>query len=641
MFLKRLSLTLTFGLGILTIFLIYSGVSRSLTGLDAYPLALLASLAALILSAATFLLARLELKAEEESEEVEALKSRRGGGRSVFDDGTEPLYLSQNAVILYKKYAPSVVGLLIASVVTVGSILFWRGMRHRILLPDQELTDPQSAFLVLIVGAVFFFVGVFCLGQSREAGFRWLRSVGGWLVFAAVVQAAGLIGVFSRHFGIGFDHYAALLLNVCCGVLGLEALMLVAMEFLRPRSGGEEGPPVFESRLLSFLTEPGGIRGQLENALDYQFGFKISRTQVYGAWQRSVIPLLLFWLLSLWLMTCFEEVGVGELGVLERFGRRVESPPLESGVYLKMPWPISAIRRFTVETIQEVEIGSKSKDEGGKTTNADSVLWTAKHYAVETKYVIGTTSSGGDEQVPEQAAKSSAVPVSFVVTSARVQFRVREAELIKYAYGFENPAKTLEDIAEGVLVKHLARMDFIRFLSANRRQTCEYLKEEVQAAANSAGLGVDILMLNLLDSHPPVEEVAPAFQDVIGAKEEKETFVHTADGYSFKEQQQSMAQAVRLVMDAEAYRDKTVRLADAEAERYKKQLGAYRNEPDIFKLRAFLGLLEESLPKTRKYILTAKPDRDVYIIDLQEKPFYNLLGSSLMNDEQMKKEESK
>ncbi len=644
-FLKSISLGLTICLGIGVIFFFYTGVSRSLTGLDAYALTLVACVAAFILAGATYVLSHLERKAEEETAEVEALKMRRGGRIGVFEDGAEPLYLAQNAVVVYRKFAPSVVGVLVAVASLGGGLLFWWEMRTRLVCPDPELVGAQSAFLVLVLGGVFFLSGVFCLGQSREAGFRWLRSVGGWLVFTAVVQGVSLAGIVGRHWGIGVDHYAALLLIAGFCVQGFEAITLVGMEFLRPRSAGAvEGPPVFESRLLSFLTEPAGVRGHLENALDYQFGFKISRTRMYQAWQKAVLPLLLFWLASLWLLTCFQEVGVDEMGVLERFGKRVDMAPLESGVYLKMPWPISSIRRFPVDNVQEVEIGSKSKDESGKAANADSVLWTVKHYAVETKYVVGATVKEDGEAKAEKTGKndggvpilerSAAVPVSLVVTSARVQFKVRKAELINYAYNFENPVQTLADIAEGVFVKHLARMDFIDFLSANRKVTCDCLKKAVQEDADKAGLGVDILLVNLLDSHPPVEEVAPAFQDVIGAREEKETFVHTAEGYSYKELNESIAQASRLVLDAEAYRNKTTRLSEAEVERYASQLGAYRNEPEIFKLRSFLGMLEETLPRVRKYVLAAKPEREVFIVDLQENPFFNLLGSNLMNDEQ-------
>lgn len=642
---KRLAMALTIGLGGCAIFLYYTGPYRSFTGLDVYSVSLVPCVVAFLLALATYVLAHLERKAAEESEAVEALKSRRGGRGGVFDDGAEPLYLAEKAVGLYKIFAPYVVGILVSAVALTGAIVYWLWMRSRVVGLERELASSQSAVLTVIVGAVFLFSGIFCIGQSRETGFRWLRSVGCWLVFTALAQGLALAGVVFLK--IGFDRYAALFLIVCLCALGVEAFLFVLMEFLRPRSGKGvgEGAPLFESRLLAFLAEPGGMRGQLENALDYQFGFKISKTRMYYAWQRSVLPLLLFWLLTLWLLTCVQEVGIGQMGLIERFGRRVDVAPLESGVFLKMPWPITNIRSIPVDIIQEIQIGSKAKDEGGKSVNADTVLWTEKHYAVETKFIVGAASStvspepvgevsGDGLKKAQETERGQAAPVSYVVTSARIQYRVRKSELASYAYKFDNPTKTLEDMAEGVLVKHLARLDFIDFLSANRMKTCELLKKEVQAAADKAGLGVDILLFNLLDSHPPVEEVAPAFQNVIGAKEEKETLIQAAHSYAIRAQQQSLAQADRMVMDAKAYRGKNIQLAEAEAERYGKQLVAYLNEPNIYRLRAFLSLLEESLPKMRKYIMAAKPENEVFILDLQEKPFINLLGSSLMNDEQ-------
>jgi hypothetical protein len=56
---------------------------------------------------------------------------------------------------------------------------------------------------------------------------------------------------------------------------------------------------------------------------------------------------------------------------------------------------------------------------------------------------------------------------------------------------------------------------------------------------------------------------------------------------------------------AEAYKVNTVKVAAAEAERFTKQLQAYRVMPGIFRLRTYLDFLETDCKDARKYIMSS------------------------------------
>src|SRR5207237_10307150 len=88
------------------------------------------------------------------------------------------------------------------------------------------------------------------------------------------------------------DFYAA---HVLCGLLGLvaiETLVNLVLEMYRPRVKGKVERPLYESRLVGLLGQPEGLITTAAQALDYQFGFKVSETWFY----RLFVERALVWL---------------------------------------------------------------------------------------------------------------------------------------------------------------------------------------------------------------------------------------------------------------------------------------------------------------------------------------------------------
>ena len=124
------------------------------------------------------------------------------------------------------------------------------------------------------------------------------------------------------------------------------------------------------------FTEPGGVMRNVAESLDYQFGFKISKTGLYTFFQRALIPALLLWAFVFWLFTGIAEVSPGEVGIRERFGAFVgeNQAVLQPGVHLKLPWPFEKIVRVPTQRVETVTIGSRLKE--NDETAPTVVLWT-------------------------------------------------------------------------------------------------------------------------------------------------------------------------------------------------------------------------------------------------------------------------
>src|SRR5260370_714931 len=144
--------------------------------------------------------------------------------------------------------------------------------------------------------------------------------------------------------------YVALGLCVLLALTAVETLIALLLEMYRPRVKGKIERPLYESRLVGLLGQPEGLITTAAQALDYQFGFKVSETGFYRFFEKWAPWLGLAQLAVLLLSTGAVFIEPGEEGLLERAGRPVPGRTLLGpGAHLKWPWPLDKVYRFRTE----------------------------------------------------------------------------------------------------------------------------------------------------------------------------------------------------------------------------------------------------------------------------------------------------
>jgi regulator of protease activity HflC (stomatin/prohibitin superfamily) len=161
--------------------------------------------------------------------------------------------------------------------------------------------------------------------------------------------------------------------------------------------------------------------------------------------------------------------------------------------------------------------------------------------------------------------------------------------------------------------------------SVGRAAAQTTLRERIQKLADEHHLGVEVTAVMILDSHPPVEKVAPAFQDVIGAIEEKESKILKAETYAAQTLPESQALAMQITTQAKSYRFRTTTVAKAEAGRFSTQLATYQIMPRMFRLKAYLNFLETDCRDIRKFIIAAGLSNEIYELNFQTKERLDLV----------------
>jgi membrane protease subunit HflK len=130
-------------------------------------------------------------------------------------------------------------------------------------------------------------------------------------------------------------------------------------------------------------------------------------------------------------------------------------------------------------------------------------------------------------------------------------------------------------------------------------------------------LGLEIVFVGLKDIHPPVA-VAPAFQDVVSAEEQKLAYLHEAEAYHVQTLAEAGQQANRLRTGADAKFKQRTALAEGESARFVTLAAADAANTNLFRLRLRLEALEQALGTPQKVVLThATATNEQFYLDLR------------------------
>jgi len=468
-------------------------------------------------------------------------------------------------------------------------------------------------------GGVFlglFVLGRFSANRARLENDRLLRPGAGYMLLNAWLCLAVAVGtVFVAGGALRADFYVARGLCVLLALTAVETLVMLLLEMYRPRVKGKVERPLYESRLVGLLGQPEGLVTTAAQALDYQFGFKVSETWFYRLFVEKALAVLICLQIGVLLLsTCIVFIEAGEQGLLERCGRPV-SPPLNAGAHFKLPWPLDHVYRFRTQQIQSFEIGTTP--EAAK-EESKIVLWTVAHTKEDNFLVanrLATSAENANTNNPDGGSRRTP-PVSLVTGTIPVQYQI--TDLSAWAYNNEDAPSLLEDLATREVVRYLVGADMNEIMSLGRLEAAEQLRQRIQAAADSQKLGAKVVSVGLQDLHPPVK-VAPDYEKVIGAIHSKAAKILAARADEIKTNALAEAKATNVINVASANRTRIESDALAQAALFTNQIPAYKAAPSVYVQRAYLRALSGSTAGAKKYVLLTTNTHDVLQFDLQEK----------------------
>lgn len=272
-------------------------------------------------------------------------------------------------------------------------------------------------------------------------------------------------------------------------------------------------------------------------------------------------------LLVVWALTGFYQVDAAERGLVFRFGKHVATTM--SGPRWHLPWPIESKQVVNIQTIE-------SFTETTRMLTADE---------------------------------------NMVDINLEVQFR--RANPLDYAFNVAQPDDTLKEVSESAIREIIGRSKLDQVLESGRQEIVARTKELIQRTLDSYKIGIEVTTVNLQDVRVP-NEVAPAQQDAIKAREDRDRLSLQAQAYSNDLIPRARGAAVRLTQDAHAYRAAKVADAEGETQRFTKLLAEYERAPAITRERLYLESIEAVLAASKKVIIDTDGNGNVIYLPLDK-----------------------
>ncbi|MFA6133240.1 MAG: SPFH domain-containing protein [Phycisphaerae bacterium] len=415
--------------------------------------------------------------------------------------------------------------------------------------PTASGAAPATLFSLMLAFIAFLF-SRYALGMGSQSQWRLLRAAGSYLfinTLAIAAMAAALLGAYQGYFQV--DRVVSYIIPLVQLVLAAELALNFVLDIYRPRVPGQEHRYSFDSRLFNFVAEPGRIGHSIAEALNYQFGFEVSKTWFYQLVSRAFVPLVILGSLILLGMSSLVIVDQGERAVLLHWGRiatdRGDAGQLGPGLHLKWPWPVDRARLFNVAAVHEIQLGAGRERTDAERRGAiiqegafkgrELSLWTEEHGArEELDFLLAqppdkTRPATSEEQRPPVSIIKLVVPIHYVIT-----------DVVKYGFKAADVDKLLEMEAYRQMVSYCASATLDSpvgqanaerpeaIMTYGRQRATAELKKRIQAAADRLDLGIKIVYVGIEAVHPPAA-AASAFEDVLKAERQQDQTRYTAE----------------------------------------------------------------------------------------------------------------
>jgi membrane protease subunit HflK len=436
---------------------------------------------------------------------------------------------------------------------------------------------PSSALIPFLVldSLLGFFLQTY-------AGLR-AASATGWApaFAAATLRATNLAAAFlaatllaQDRFGFLIERPAAIAISAILVFWILEVLLRAAARAFQPVRQARLLPPLGGSLLLTpFLSAPLRAAWKTPTATDAPT-LALADLWFIPTLRRLLFPLLATAAALLWLGSTLHEVPHGHLGIETRLGRATAGP-LAPGLHFTWPAPFAAVRTLPTERLQSIVLGAAA--DTGK-----PILWERDHYVDEESRLVG----GGEE---------------LLTLSVPIFYHIKDP--LAYARHTADAPRLVRDLADQILQTETTRLPAFAIMTTERERISATLHTRVQAELDRRQSGLAIAFVALRDIHPPVA-VGPAFQDVVSAIEDRETYRHEGERLRAEALPRVAAEVTKLRTESDTILLTRVEQATGQAARFTAQQSAYAAQPEVYRLRQTYARYDESLREAKKLVLS-------------------------------------
>jgi len=199
-----------------------------------------------------------------------------------------------------------------------------------------------------------------------------------------------------------------------------------------------------------------------------------------------------------------------------------------------------------------------------------------------------------------------AMTVQYVITDAR-----------KYVLEVKDPEISLSQAAESALRHVVGGSEMNEVISTGRELLAQDTHQRLQQYLDNYGTGITVSQVNITRSLPP-QQVRAAFDDVIKAREDNQSFQNEARRYANQVVPEARGFARRQIEEATAYKEQVVAQAEGEANRFDQLLVEYRKAPAVTRERLYIDAMESVLANTSKVMIDVEGGNSMIYLPLDQ-----------------------
>lgn len=321
------------------------------------------------------------------------------------------------------------------------------------------------------------------------------------------------------------------------------------------RGGNNDGPPDLDEALKKFQEKLGGLFGGSGKGGQGSSGSGNFKGLIGGA---LILAVVIYLLLGIY------QVDEKERAVVLQFGafKEIKQPGLR--------WNAPLVTKVFVENVTE-----------------------------ERQYPTRGLMLTVDESIVE-------LPIS-------VQYNVDDVKA--YVLNVRDPEGSLRQATESALRHVVGSSELNQVLSSGREIIADDIKSRIQLYLDSYGTGIQVRAVNIQEGRPP-EQVRPAFDDVIRAREDEERFKNEAQAYSNRVIPEARGRAQRMLEEAEAYRAEVVAYAEGESQRFEQLLTEYQRAPEVTRERLYIDAMQSIMSNASKVMVDVEGGNNMLYLPL-------------------------
>jgi modulator of FtsH protease HflK len=281
----------------------------------------------------------------------------------------------------------------------------------------------------------------------------------------------------------------------------------------------------------------------------------------------------------LWLASGTYQVEEGKRGIVQRFGKYVETTT--PGLQWRWPWPIESVEKIDLNRVRSVDIGFKGSQRTREARQAQMLT--------EDLNIIDITFS-----------------VQYTLADARA-----------FMFNHRKPDDAVVQAAETAVreVVGKRKMDFL--LNQGREEFAGATQKLMQQLLDLYGTGITISKLNLQTVAAP-EAVNEAFQDVVKAQQDRDRFINEGQAYANRVIPEARGRASRLLEEASGYEQSVLARAQGDASRFTSIVGEYNKAPGVTRERLYLDMMQSVLGNTSKVLVDQKQGQSLLYLPLDK-----------------------